>query len=110
MTAKTFELRDNGTFIPVLAVKLEPGCEADRYLLARAGFGEPQGVYVLMLGLDSGEGKFDCDPYGWGDNRTRFFAHKYIIRRFDEIESGSVVDVQFIIGETLQPKHSESVT
>jgi len=108
MIAKTFELRDRGTFVPMLAVKLEPACEADRYLLARSGFSEPHKQYVLLLALDGGEGRFTYDPHGWGGNRTRHVAHKFIIENFDTLKSGIVVDVEFILGETSQPKRSES--
>lgn len=51
-----------------------------------------------------------CDPYDWGQNRSRHFAHKWLIEHFDEIESGAVVDVEFILGETKKPKLSEAVT
>ncbi len=51
-----------------------------------------------------------CDPFEWGDNRTRLFAHKYIAEHFDELPSGAVVDVEFILGESAAPKLSEAVT
>lgn len=59
MIAKTFEVRDKATFIPVLAVKLEPGCEADRYLFGRAGYGtmpEAQRCFIMVCRVDGGEG------------------------------------------------------
>lgn len=65
MIAKTFEIRDRATFIPVLAVKLQPDCEADRFLIARAGYGltpADQSKYVLLMRLDSGRGMYTCDP------------------------------------------------
>lgn len=112
MTAKLFEIRDVGTFIPALAIRLDPSCEADRYLLARAGFGrEPddQAGYVMLTTLSGGSGSAQCDPYEWGGgNRTMHYAHKHICENFDSLDSGSVVDVQFILGETATPKQSES--
>lgn len=110
MQCKTFELRDSGTFVPVLAIKLEPGCEEDRYLLGRTGYGtdpKVQSKYVLMCGLSGGEDKITCDPYDWGENRTRHFAHKYIIEHFDSLKSGEVIDVEFILGEKPNKKKSE---
>ena len=105
MTTKIIEVRDSATFIPMLAVKLEPSNEADHYLLSRAGYGRLPEAYILLIGLH------DClasyDPYNW-DNRTRQTAHLFLIKHFDEIESGAVVDVQFILGETTEPKPSES--
>ena len=111
MIAKTFELRDRATFVPVLAVKLAPKTEADRYLLSRAGFGQmaaAQAEYVMLCGLDGGTDKATCDPYDWGGNRTRLICHKYIIENFDGLYSGQVIDAEFILGETTKPKVSEA--
>lgn len=50
MTAKTIEIRDRGTFVPALAIRLEPTNEADRYLLGRAGYSsnpEVQRQYIM---------------------------------------------------------------
>ncbi len=114
MICKTVEIRDRGTFIPALAIRLEPTCEADRYLLARAGFGllrDTQREYVLLIENNGGEGQAHCDPHEWHNKgpRTWPFAHQWLIEHFDEIESGAVVDVEFILGETTAPKVSESM-
>lgn len=109
MRCKTIEVRDAATFIPVLAVKLEPECEEDRYLLARAGYGtnpERQGEYVLLLRLDGPH----YDPYSHGTARTLAVAHEWLIANFDLARPGEVVDVQFLLGETAEPKRSERLT
>lgn len=112
MIAKTFEIRDRATFIPILAVKLAPACEADRHLLARAGFGifaAQQATYVQLVQISGGHGRSTCDPYDWGQNpRTFLVAHQHIIEHFDSLASGAVVDVEFILGETLVEKQSEA--
>lgn len=108
MITKLFEVRDSGTFIPMIAIKLSPQNEAERYLLARAGFGrsvEDHLKYVLFSSLTGGE--MTSDPYNW-PNRTRQVAHNFIIEHFDELENGQVIDIQFILGETSEPKTSES--
>lgn len=50
---KVLELRDEMTFIPWLAVRVEfPLIEAERYLLARSGFGrtmDAQQAYVRRV-------------------------------------------------------------
>jgi hypothetical protein len=112
MTAKTFEIRDRMTFIPVLAVKLEPSNEADRYLLGRAGFGiypENQARYIQLIRISGGEGPTYCNPGDWAD-RTMQTAHLYLLDHFDELESGSIVDVEHILGETTELKVSERIT
>jgi hypothetical protein len=111
MIAKTVEIRDVATFIPALAVKLCPGNEGDRYLLARAGYGreaEAQAAYVILARVEGGNGTATCDPYDW-TNRTMKHAHAWLIDHFDEIESGAVVDVEYIMGVRSEPKLSERV-
>lgn len=112
MTAKTIEIRDRATFIPAIVIRLDPSNEADRYLLARSGYGrtpETQREYVLLAGLAGGLEKVCCDPHDWLDGtRTRSVAHQWVIEHFDEIESGAVVDVEFILGESAKAKVSES--
>ena len=113
MTAKLFEIRDEGTLIPVLAVKLKPGDEAERWLLAWSGYGvtaEGQSEYVLLAEINAGYGKATSDNFKWGDRRTMLRAHAYIKEHFDDLESGAVVDVEFILGESDKPKQPQRLT
>ena len=114
MIAKTVEIRDRGTFIPALAVKMEPAGEADRYLLARAGYGTTpmdQAQYIVLVQITGGTGHATSDPYDWpGGARTYPTAHNWLIDHFDEIESGAVIDVEYLLAERLEPKLSERVT
>lgn len=114
MIVKTFEVRDRKTFIPILAVKLAPGCEADRYLLARAGFGvtaPEQASYVLVWRMAGGEGSAHSDPFQWPrDSRTMLAAHTWLTRNFDAHPSGAVIDVEYLFQERSEPKESERVT
>lgn len=114
MKAKALEIRDEGTFIPALAVDMNPDGElvgiegAQRYLLRRCGYpcdGRPN---VILTALD-GHGKATNDPYEWG-GRTYPVAHNYIIEHWDALRDGDVIDVSFILGETDKPKVSESAT
>lgn len=108
MQTKVIEIRDEGTFIPALAVDMNPACEAERYLLRRCGYacdGEPN---VILTRLD-GSGRATNDPYDWEGQGARTFpiAHNWIIEHWDELKDGDVVDVSFILGETKAPKVSE---
>lgn len=112
MIVKMFEVRDSGTFIPVMATKLTPGgSEMNRYLLARAGYGRTpaeQSQYVMLTRVSGGGGVSHSDPWGWSQNpRTMHVAHKYITEHFDDLQEGAVVDVEFILGITTSPKVSE---
>lgn len=110
MICKTFEVRDKGTFMPVLAIKLTPADERDRWLLARAGYGstpEAQGDYVLFLKLE--DAPYDAHKHNTRA-RTMPLAHEHIRDHFDELENGAVVCVEFLNGERVTAKRSEQET
>ena len=109
MICKTVEIRDAATFIPALAIALHPDTEHDRYLFGRAGYGTSpvrQGECVILARLAGGRGEATCDPYDW-TSRTMQVAHDWIIKNFDAMESGAVVDVEYLLGKTSAPKRSE---
>lgn len=109
MTTKTFEIRDRGTFMPALAIKLDPSNDADRYLLARSGFGDQPELQIVLWFMSGGSGLATCDSYDWpGSARTRRAAHEYIEQHFDMLKTGEVIDVEFILGEKSSKKISES--
>lgn len=112
MQAKALEIRDEGTFIAALAVDMNPdelGSEPhQRYLLRRCGYPCDYRPNVILTNL-CGNGRATNDPYDWG-GRTWPVAHKYIIDHWDELKDGDIVDVEFILGETPEPKQSESQT
>ncbi len=106
MKAKALEIRDEGTFIPALAVNMNPDNDAQRYLLRRCGYpctGEPN---VLLTRL-SADYHATNDPYDWGGGRTWPNAHLWIIKHWNDLKDGDVVDVSFILGESKLPKVSE---
>lgn len=111
MESKLFELRDTGTFLPVIAIRLEPTNVEDRYLLAITGYGlkiESQRKYILMGKLSTANLK--CSPNeheGYPTVRTLPMAHQHILKHWEELKSGDVIDVEFILGETKEPKVSQ---
>lgn len=115
MTAivKLFEIRDAGTTMPIIAIKPDPHNEVERWLYATAGYGtevEGQGEYVLLAPMHAGEGLLVCDPFkhpGAPNTRTLPTAHRYIITNWNVLQSGDVVDVEFILGETKEAKTTD---
>lgn len=111
MQTKVFEIRDAGTFIPMLAIDMNPDIDDDgsqRYLMCRCGYlcdGEPN---VILTRLDGG-GKATNDPYAWG-GRTYPIAHNYILDNWHELADGAVIDVEYILGESSIKKKSERIT
>ena len=103
---KILEVRDEATFIPVLAVDINPDNDEQRYLMRRVGYpcdGKPN---ILLTELTADGSPAWNDPYAWG-GRTFPVAHNYIIEHWDELKDGDVVDVSFILKETDKPKVSE---
>ena len=132
METKLLEIRDEGTFIAVMATAMNPvrpeliqhmapqwkeEIEAERYLLRRSGFEYertapyPKGkTYVFLQLLNKGKGTYNVFDWEHDGSRTRQVAHTYIIESWNSLRSGDVVDVQFIKGETKEPKKSERIT
>ena len=105
MITKLFEVRDSATFISIVAIKVISENPSELFLLGRAGFSDNSN-YVLIASLDGGTNKMSYDPYEWG-NRTRKIAHEYIRDNFDSLNTGDVIDVEFILCETQIKKKSE---
>ena len=110
MKSKLLEIRDVGTFIPVLAIQFGSEHEAERYLAARAGYGrtsDDQRGHVFLCKI-GGNATGTYGPHRWpAGTRTMAVAHQYIIDKFDDLEPGAVVDVEYILGLTDEPKTSE---
>src|SRR5262249_55810951 len=92
--------------------------DAEFFLLRRAGYAEhqirpsnypaPTEPYIILCKLVEVEAHYD--PFDWPRNRTMTTAHRHIINHWDELTSGDVIDVEFILGETKEPKQSERIT
>ena len=105
MRVKILEIRDSSTFIPMLAVNMNPTEDAQQYLLRRCGYACDGRPNIILTRAD-GNGKASNDPYAWG-GRTYPVAHNYIIEHWEQLRDGDVVDVEFILGESKYPKTSE---
>lgn len=112
METKLFELRDVGTFIPLLCIKPQAGEDFLTSPLSftakmawRYGYRDARAVIVTHMG----EPRRGChvDPYDWND-RTFKSAHLYIEEHWDELKSGALIDVRVILGETTEPCESEA--
>lgn len=110
MEVKCLEIRDKGTFVPVICIKPLPDNDAQRYLLRRDGYScDPSHDIVIMI--DAQCRGVSCDPYHWPrDIRTKPVAHQYIEHHWAELSDGDVIDVEFILGESAAPKASERLT
>lgn len=108
MQVKMFEIRDAATFIPCIGIAMHtPESEKEHFLLRRSGF-SPDIPLILFVRADGGPSRYD--PYGWPDPRTMPTAHRYVADHWNELESGAVIDVEYILGETDTKKISERLT
>lgn len=107
MLTRTLEIRDRGTFIPVLAIKILCENVHERFLFARAGYGINPNKWhgIILIKLATAE----CanDIYEWTCSRTMREGHKYIQAHFSELNDGDVIDIEYILGETKEKKVSE---
>lgn len=107
MEVKCLELRDAGTFIPVICIRPVPDNEEQRYLLRRDGYsgGEEERCIIMINAQCRGVA---YDPYDWrGDARTKPNAHMFIEQNWHRLKDGDVIDVEYILKETDEPKASE---
>lgn len=115
MEAKALEIRDRMTFVAAIAVEMKSGHKIDDgsqshgarlYLLRRCGYPADGSPMIMLTRLDGDGHKAPTDPYAWND-RTFKTAHFYITKNWATLRDGDVVDVEYILGETTQPKRSE---
>jgi hypothetical protein len=105
MNTKLFEVRDAGTFIPVIATRMVSDDEKEAYLLNRGGYSRSIPL-VLLTRIGREDRGCHFASFEWRD-LTMQTAHDYISAHFDELESGAVIDVEFIRGLRAKPKVSE---
>ncbi len=109
LETKALEIRDEGTFIPVLAIRMYSLNSIQAYYIHyRSGYSR-NGDSIMLMKLSDGQAT--NDPYNWQSlglgPRTMPNAHEWILQHFDELKDGDVVDVSYILGETKEVKVSE---
>lgn len=112
MDIKLLEIRDRGTCIAAIAFKIDSSKnESERFLMGKAGFGlssYDQNQYIFLTALQCHK-PITTDPYEWGD-RTYKAVHLHLIDSWDDITSGDVIDVEYILKESDVKKLSENLT
>lgn len=132
MQVKVLEVRDRHTYFAVVCVDMNPDIDAisvrspkprERIEERRASYaaqlhhlrmrgypcdGRPN---IAMFHINCDGGPVWNDPYGWQARdvslRTYPVAHKHIIEHWATLKDGDVIDVEFILGETLEKKRPE---
>ncbi len=116
LETKLFEIRDRMTMIVACGVRMvaprtmgNGEIMAEQFLLRHAGYPTIETLIFLSQIAGDGLNRGTCDPYSWG-GRTMPVAHQYIQEHWRELKSGSVIDVQFILGETEKPCMTEMLS
>jgi hypothetical protein len=107
MEIKCLELRDKGTFIPVICIRPVATNASQSYLLKRDGYRANWSETCIIM-IDAQCRGVAYDPYDWKERRTKGTAHQYIQNHWPDLVDGDVIDVEYILGETMTKKRSES--
>lgn len=124
MNIKLLEIRDRGTCMPCFAFKpnevkhaigVDPKITAsaalvESYLVGRSGYGGT--CNAIIFGSLNDPDRCQNDPYAWPHDGARTLpqAHLYIEKHWNEIQSGDVIDVEFILGVSAVKKVSEALS
>lgn len=111
MENKLFEIRDAGTCIEALAIKLQADVFnlKEKYAIHNKCGYQEQNPLIMLMKIESGETA--KTPNDWDiSTRTMQIAHSYIQKHFDELKNCDVVDVEYILGITKEKKKHESET
>ncbi len=107
-STKMIEIRDRGTTIAAMAIKMQPCDETEARFMRYCGFPDDGSSVILMSLYDQ---KATNDPYEWAalgkGTRTFQIAHDYILNHWGEITNGQVIDVEHVTGEKPTPKTAE---
>ena len=106
MLIKFLEIRDKATCIPVIAIKMLADTEIQHKYLWRCGYPLDGSGIVLMKLEDQ---KATSDPCEWG-GRTMPIAHEYILKNFNTLKDGDVIDVRIYLGEAKTPAAAEIIS
>jgi len=119
MEIKLFEVRAEGTLYAVMSIKLRPRNEAERWLLQRSGYGacdEDTEDLVISGPIDPAVSPnggdllhFSFGGFAWMDIRCEImgWAQDYISQFWAELESGQVIDIDFLQQKTKAPRISD---
>lgn len=101
-TSKLIAVMDRCTRIPIIAFKLYPESAEEFVMFKTHGFGDNPEQYTFFYDIVSG--KCSYNAYGMGDSYTLTPACVHIRDHWDEVESGTVIDAEYLRGETTHPR------
>lgn len=110
MENKLIEVRDIGTTLSILFIRLSAESVSESFLLSRAGYGRRPQEYIIAIDLVHPL-RVWLNPFetrmATQGARTFYLAHEEMTRNWENYRHGDVLDVQYVLGETTSPKISE---
>ena len=97
---KVLEIRDRATYIPVVAFKTAGESDAEQSLFKSVGLTNEHLILVKLSDCTANYSSFRWDR----QSRTMRVAHDYINAHWNNIKSGDVVDIEYILKETVSKK------
>ena len=99
---KVLEIRDSGTYIGALAIRMASSDPIQASYLRRDGYSRDGSTIVLVRMADAMAAN---DPYDWPGRsrgtRTMQLAHIYVQQHYPELIDGDVIDVEHEFWEEL---------
>lgn len=106
METKVFEVRDRATHLGVMCTMMKSDNPNERYELRRGGYGEM--CPMMMMVPLSYPAYATYDEFVIADKLPRVdIAFRYIRSNWDALQTGAVVDIRYINGETPEPCKSD---
>jgi hypothetical protein len=98
MNVKVLEIRDRATCIPIVAYSSAEVESSREAALFRRASSPPESKVIYVQRLNDGRGNHDA--YEWND-RTMATTHKYLESHWEEVKNGDIIDIPFILNETI---------
>ena len=95
---KIFAIHDVMTLVSMMVQRLVPETLQEELILSRAGYREIDNYFFFSTFRDE-MGEFTYDVYKLENQRSFGTAARYIKQNWDELESGELIDIEYILGE-----------
>lgn len=107
MEVKLFEVRDRGTMIPWIAIKMDGSTMSrpQRWLMESAGYGSEFPCIIQGHAHFPGTWTYRYEEI---ENPRTMQAAPFIAEHFDKLMGGEVVDVRVLLGESKKAAKPEA--
>jgi hypothetical protein len=105
METKIFEVRDIATRIMLVVISLATTNKRELNNLRRDGYNPSEEYYLFIW---PGFNEVSYNPDMWIKKRTRYISTSFVGTYFNRLNTGDVIDVEYLIGESIKKKYPEA--